>query len=117
MRNLIILIIFKYFFINVQDFNENGLIQEVLDILFEEKLPWDKENKYNLNSVAVYYEISEQSKKEYCRYYPLRNDDVLIDVLRNNKVYLNGLPVLTIVSQTNSFYPHFLKNKIILKRQ
>ena len=87
-----------------------------MDILFQERLPWDKDNKYHINSITAYYEISEQNKKDYCRYYPLRNDDKLISILTNKKVYLNGLPVIVILSQFSGFYQHFLNKKIILKR-
>jgi hypothetical protein len=111
----------------VQDFPENAHISDILDIIFrckengeEERLPWDKENKYNSNTCAMFFEISNHDKilkKEVSYYFPMRNDDKLIDVLQNKKVHMNGFPVVVIVSQISSFYPHFLKNKVVIKRK
>ena len=117
-----ILILYEEFNLTdyIRDVEENSLISDILDVLFQEKLPWDKDNKYNLNTIICYYEITEfdtNSKKEINYYYPLRNDDRLIEVLTNKKVHMNGFPVLVIVSQISSYYNHFLKNKTVLKRR
>ena len=106
----------------IQDVEDSILISEILDILFSEssQLPWDKENKYNTNTCTCFYEISEFDpilKKESNYYYPLRNDDKLIDILKNKRVFMNGFPVLVVVSQLSNFYQHFLKNKIVIKRK
>jgi hypothetical protein len=106
----------------IQDVDENCLISDLLEILFGEhnKLPWDKENKYNMNTCTAFYELSKFDsvlQKEGNYYYPLRNDDKLIDVLTNKQVYMSGFPVIVILSQISNFYPHFLKNKVILKRK
>jgi hypothetical protein len=116
------LIIYEEFNVTdyLQDVEENSLISDILDILLQEKLPWDKEGKYNMNTVKCFYEISDYDtvmKSEMSYYYPLRNDDKLIDVLKNRRVFMNGFPVLVIVSQNSNFYQHFLKNKIVIKRK
>jgi hypothetical protein len=117
-----ILIIYEEFNMTdyIQDVDENILVSDILDMLMAERLPWDKENKYNPNTAACFYEISDQNhvlKTEVNYYYPLRNDDRLIDILTNKKVYMNGFPVICIISQINNFYSHFKQNKIILKRK
>jgi hypothetical protein len=117
-----VLIIYEEFNVTdyLQDVEENSLVSDILDVLLQDKLPWDKESKYNLNTVKCFYEISDYDnimKKEVSYYYPLRNDDRLIDVLKHRKVYMNGFPVLLIVSQISNFYQHFIKNKVIIKRK
>ena len=119
-----VLIVYEEFNITdyIHDIDENCLISDLLEILFGEhnKLPWDKENKYKMNTCTAFYELSKfdslmQQESNY--YYPLRNDDKLIDILTNKQVYMCGFPVIVILSQISNFYPHFLKNKIILKRK
>ena len=103
----------------LRDVEENSMISDILETLFEEPLTLDKEKKYNENTVKCFLEMSELDtvlKKETNSYFPLRNDDRLIDVLTHEKVYMNGLPVIFIVSQTSKFYTHFMQTKIILKR-
>jgi len=104
----------------LRDVEENSLISDVLDILFEENLPADKEKKYNINTVKCYLEMSEIDpilKKETNTYFPLRSDESLIDILKHSKVHMNGIPVIFIISQLTKFYTHFLKTKIILNRK
>lgn len=119
-----ILIIYEEFNMTdyIQDFQENSFITDILDILLGESdsLPWDKEHKYSKNTCLCFYEVSEFDpvlKMERNYYYPLRNDDRLIDVLTNKKVHMNGIPVIHIVSYTTSHFAHFRKNKIIIKRK
>jgi hypothetical protein len=117
-----ILIIYEEFNMTdyIQDVEENTMISDIFDIIFKEKLPWDKENKYNPNVCTAFFEMSDYDpilKSERNYYYPLRNDNKLIDILTNKRIYMNGFPVLVIVSQLSKFYAHFLKNKIILKRK
>lgn len=88
-------------------------------MLLSEDLPWDKEKKYIMNNLIVYYEVTLYDptiKLEKNYYYPLRNEDQVSKILRNKKIYLNGVPVLVIVSRFTKFYSHFLKNKQIVKR-
>jgi hypothetical protein len=105
----------------IQDLDENTTISDIFDILFKDgKMPWDKEDKYNTNTVCAFFEVSNYdsvTKKEMNYYYPLRNEDKLIDILTNKKVSMSGFPVIVILSQINNFFPHFMKNKIILKRK
>lgn len=104
----------------IQDIIEDSLVSDILEVLFQEKLPWDKENKYNTNTCICYYEISDIdpiTKIEINYYFPLRNDDRLIDVLKHKKVHMNGFPVIVILSQISEHYTHFIKNKIIIKRK
>ena len=90
-------------------------------VLGEENcLPFDKEKKYNTNTCICYYELSKIDpvlKKEIVYYYPLRNDEKLIDILTNSKIYMNGFPVISIVSQISNFFLHFVKNKNIITRK
>ncbi len=88
-------------------------------MLLSEDLPWDKEKTYTLNNLMVYYEVTiyePKIKLEKNYYYPLRNEDMVKDVLRKKKIYMNGIPVIVIVSRFTKFYSHFLKNKQIVKR-
>lgn len=106
----------------IQDFCEDRLTEEIVDIIFENgRLPWDQENKYNENNCLCYFQCStldKITKHENVFYYPMRKDEKLIDVLKCKKVHMNGLPVVTIVSPNSSkFYEHFLKNKVIIKRK
>jgi hypothetical protein len=117
-----VLIIYEEFNMTdyIQDLYENTLVSDIFEMLLAEKLPWDKENKYNMNTATCFFEISEVDsvlKSETNYYYPLRNDDKLIDILTNKKIYMNGFPVIVVVSQISSFYPHFMKNKILIKRK
>jgi hypothetical protein len=116
-----ILIIYEEFNMTdyIQDLDENTLVSDILEMLLAERLPWDKENKYSMNTAACFFEVSEIDsvlKTETNYYYPLRNDDRLIDILTNKKIYMNGFPVIAIVSQMSNFYSHFMKNKIVVKR-
>jgi hypothetical protein len=104
----------------IKDIDENTLISDIMELLLKEKLPWDKENKYNENVCKAFFEVSDFDKilkKESNYYYPLKNDDKLIDILTSHSVYMNGFPVIIILSQLSGFYNHFIKNKIILKRK
>jgi hypothetical protein len=117
-----ILVIYEEFNVTdyIQDVEENILVSDILEMLLAERLPWDKENKYNLNTCVCFFEISDFDpvlKRETNYYYPMRNDDKLIDVLTNRKVYMNGFPVIVVLSQISKFYPHFMQNKIVLKRK
>ena len=104
----------------IQDIEEGTLISDILDILFagQEYLPFG--NKYSINTCVCYYEVSEFDpvlKKEMSYYYPLRNDDRLIDVLTRPNIYMNGFPVIVIVSHISAHFQHFLKTKAIVKRK
>lgn len=119
-----VLIIYEEFNMTdyIQDVDENCMISDIFEILFGEnnKLPWDKENKYNMNTCAAFYELSKFDtvmQKESNYYFPLRNDDKLIDVLSNKQVYMSGFPVIVIMSQITNFFHHFKKNKVIIKRK
>lgn len=106
----------------IQDVDENTMISDILQILLGDDnfLPYDKDKKYNINTCICYYEVSENDpilKKEINYYYPLRNDERLIDALTNSKVHMNGFPVITIVSQISNYFLHFVKNKNIIKRK
>lgn len=103
----------------LRDVEENSLISDILETLFSEDFPADKDKKYNLNTVKCFLEMSDMDnvlKKEVNSYFPLRNDETLIDVLRHSKVYMNGIPVIFINSQITKFYTHFLQTKVILNR-
>jgi hypothetical protein len=105
----------------IQDVEENSTISDILQILLgeENSLPFDKEKKYNLNTSICYYENSHYDmilKKEIYTYYPLRNDEKLIDILTSSKVTMNGFPIISIVSQISKFFLHFVKTKEITKR-
>jgi tetratricopeptide (TPR) repeat protein len=105
----------------IQNVSETAFISDILEIILgQDKLPWDKENKYNTNTCVGFSEVSEYDsilKQQSSYYYPLKNDDRLIDVLTNKKVHMNGLPVIVVLSQLSNFYPHFLKSKVIIKRK
>ena len=106
----------------IQDFAENRFIEDIIDIIYENgKLPWDTENHYAKSNTLCYYQFTnynEVTKDESVLYYPMRNDETLIDVLTNKKLHMNGFPVISVVSTMSAnFYSHFLKNKIILKRR
>jgi len=103
----------------LRDVEENSMISDLLETLFSEDFPADKDKKYNLNTVKCFLEMSDMDpmlKKEVNSYFPLRNDETLIDVLRHSKVYMNGIPVIFIVSQITKFYSYFLKTKVMLNR-
>ena len=104
----------------LRDVDENSLISDILETLFSEDFPADKEKKYNMNTVKCFLEMSDMDpmlKKEVNSYFPLRNDEKLIDVLRHSKVYMNGIPVIFIISQITKFNTHFLQTKVILNRK
>lgn len=104
----------------VQDCIETMTITEIIDMLFSEKLPWDKEGLYTKLSVRVYYEMN---MKDYnltsltTSYYPLKNEESILNVISRPGVYLNGFPVLSIVSCNSKYFEYFIKNKIVLKRK
>ena len=105
----------------IQDFQEDRLIGDILEIIFENgKLPWDKENRYSKSNCLLYFQcsnINNITKDEDKFYYPIRNDETLISVLTNKKVHMNGFPIISVVSPMSyNFYEHFLTKNIILKR-
>ena len=105
----------------IQDFQEDRLIGDILEIIFEGgKLPWDKENRYSKSNCLLYFQctnINNITKDEDKFYYPMRNDDTLISVLTNKNVHMNGFPIVSVVSPMSyNFYEHFLTKNIILKR-
>lgn len=104
----------------IKDIDENTLVCDIIELLLKDKLPWDKENKYNENVCKAFFEVSDVDKilkKENNYYYPLKNDEKLIDILTSAPVYMNGFPVIVILSQLSGFYNHFMKNKVVLKRK
>ncbi len=116
-----VLIVYEEFNVTdyLRDVEENSLISDILETLFEENLPADKDKKYNLNTVKCFLEMSDMDpvlKKEVNTYFPLRTDETLIEVLRHSKVHMNGIPVIFIVSQITKFYTHFIQSKAILNR-
>ena len=105
----------------IQDFAEDRLVSEVLEIIFEDGyLPWDKEHRYSKSNSLLYLKCSKIhpiTKIEESFYYPIRNDETLIKVLTCKKVHMNGFPVICVVSPMSfNFYEHFLKKNIVLKR-
>ena len=105
----------------IQDFAEDRLVREVLEIIFEDGyLPWDKEHRYSKSNSLLYLKCSKIhhiTKIEESFYYPIRNDESLLKVLTSKKVHMNGFPVICVVSPMSyNFYEHFLKKNIILKR-
>ena len=119
-----ILIIYEEFNMTdyIQDFVEDNLIGDILEIIFENgDLPWDREHHYTSSNSMCYYQCSnynDQTKTETVLYYPCRKDERLIDVLSNKKLHMNGFPIFSIVSpMSGSFYSHFIKTKAVLKRK
>lgn len=103
----------------LRDVEENSLVSDILETLFSEDFLADKDKKYNLNTVKCFLEMSDMDpilKKEVNCYFPLRNDETIIDVLRHSKVHMNGIPVIFIISQITKFNTHFLQTKVILNR-
>ena len=105
----------------IQDFAEDRLVNEILEIIFEDGyLPWDKEHRYSKSNSLLYLKCSKIhpiTKIEESFYYPIRNDETLIKVLTCKKVHMNGFPVICVVSPMSfNFYEHFLKKNIVLKR-
>jgi hypothetical protein len=116
-----VLIVFEEFNVTdyLRDVVEDSMISEILELLFTERHPADKEKLYNKNTVKCYLEMSDFDtlcKKEVNVYYPIREDESIIDILRNKQVYMNGIPVILIVSQISKFNLHFLKNYNVLSR-
>lgn len=116
-----VLIVFEEFNVTdyLRDVPEDSMISDILELLFSESHPADKEKKYNKNTVKCFLEMSDYDflcKKEMNMYYPIREDESLIDILRNKSVYMNGIPVILIVSQISKFYLHFLKSYNLLNR-
>lgn len=118
-----ILIIYEEFNMTdyIQDFEEDRMIGDILDIIFEDgKLVWDTNNKYSQSNCLCYFmssDINKVTNLESTSYFLIRNDESLIDVLTNKQVFMNGFPVVSIVSSMTNYYPHFLKTKTILKRR
>lgn len=115
-----VLIVYEEF--NMTDFmqkcHETTTIGEIIDMLFEQDLPWDKEKKYSKLSVLAYYEFKKDfTKDSISQYIPCKKQDQLIDILTHKRAVMNGFPVLSIVSFNSKFYPHFLKTKAIIKRK
>lgn len=105
----------------IQDFEEDRLVNEILEIIFEDGyLPWDKEHRYSKSNSLLYLKCSKIhpiTKNEESFYYPIRNDESLIKVLTCKKVHMNGFPIISVVSPMSyNFYEHFLKKNIVLKR-
>lgn len=105
----------------IQDFHEDRLVSDILDIIFEDGgLPWDKEHRYSKSNCLMYYKCSKVNKitkYEDSFYYPIRNDETLIKVLTCKKIFMNGFPVICLVSPMSyNYYEHFLQKNIVLKR-
>ena len=105
----------------IQDFAEDRLVSEILEIIFEDGfLPWDKEHRYSKSNSLLYLKCSKIhpiTKIEESFYYPIRNDETLLKVLTCKKVHMNGFPVICVVSPMSfNYYDHFLKKNIVLKR-
>ena len=105
----------------IQDFAEDRLVSDILEIIFEDgNLPWDKEHRYSKSNCKLFLKCSKIhpiTKIEESFYYPIRNDESLIKVLSCKKVHMNGFPIICVVSPMSyNYYEHFLKKNIILKR-
>ena len=105
----------------IQDFAEDRLVSDILEIIFEDgNLPWDKEHRYSKSNCKLFLKCSKIhpiTKIEESFYYPIRNDESLIKVLSSKKVHMNGFPIICVVSPMSyNYYEHFLKKNIILKR-
>lgn len=115
-----ILIIYEEFNMTdyIQDFHQDNCIGDILDILFEEKLPWDKQGIYSRLSVQMYFEsMYHVNNSVHTYYYPLKKEDLLIDILKNKRIIMNGLPIIHIISTKSKYLNHFMKTKIVLKRK
>ena len=105
----------------IQDFAEDRLVSDILEIIFEDgNLPWDKEHRYSKSNCKLFLKCSKIhpiTKIEESFYYPIRNDESLIKVLSCKKVHINGFPIICVVSPMSyNYFEHFLKKNIILKR-
>jgi hypothetical protein len=106
----------------IQDFEEDRLIGDILEIIFEGgKLPWDKENRYSKSNCLLFYQcsnINNVTKDEDKFYYPMRNDESLINVLESKQIHMNGFPIVSVVSPMSyNFYEYFISKNVILKRK
>lgn len=105
----------------IQDIDCHTTVKDIIEMLFENPLPWDKERLYSKLSLRVFYEMTRKDEgvANYTTtyYYPLKNSDIIFDVLKNKKIIMNGFPVLTIISTNSKFQENFLEKKIILKRK
>lgn len=117
-----LLVIYEEFNITdyIQDFIQDSTIEDLLEMLFSQDMMWDKEKKYSKFSVRMFYEMTilDNNSSSYTTkyYYPLKNQDRLIDLLTNKNVIMNGFPTISVTSINSNFFQHFLKTKIILKR-
>ena len=116
-----ILVIYEEFNMTdyMQDVSGFRTFEEIKNMLFEQNLPWDKEKLYTKLSVKFFYEINKKDSNLdsfTTYYYPIKESDTLINLLTNSKIIMNGFPVISVVSTNSKFYNHFIKNKIILKR-
>ena len=119
-----VLIIYEEFNVTdyIQDFQEERLIGEILEIIFEKGvLPWDKDKKYSKSSCKLYFKcskINSSTKLEDSFYYPLRKDESLIRVLTCKKLFMNGFPTVCVVSPISyKFYEHFLMKNVVVRRR
>jgi hypothetical protein len=118
-----LLIIYEEFNMSdyIQDFNGNSTMQEIIDLLFSEKMPWDKEKLYTKFSLKLFMEmnIKDDGYANYVTtyYYPLLNTDRLFDILKRKKIVMNGFPVISICSTNSKFFDHFMSKKIILNKK
>ena len=117
-----ILIIYEEFNMTdyIQDCIEDLTMKELTEMLFKEKLPWDKENLYTKMSIRLFYEMNIKDYNQSTlttSYYPLKDSDTLGSIICNRNLLMNGFPVISIVSTNSKFFDHFLKKKIVLKRK
>ena len=104
----------------IQDCVEDLTMKELVEMLFKEKLPWDKENLYTKMSIRSFYEMNIKDYNQSTlttSYYPLKESDTLGTIICNKNLLMNGFPVISIISANSKFFDHFLKKKIILKRK
>ena len=101
----------------IQDWKEDVKLKEQLKGLFNERAPWDDENKYRLDTIEVYFEGNcttpldpKDKSKESCnkKYIKCDLNDTLLDVLRHKFHIVSQYPVLKIVVKKSAFREAFL---------
>jgi hypothetical protein len=92
-------------------------LKDQLKDVFSERLPWDEEGKYRLDTIEVYFEADattpldqkdapkDKSSKKYIR---CGLDSTLLEVLKHKNHIVPQYPVLKIICKNTAFRESFL---------
>ncbi|EFA85785.1 tetratricopeptide repeat domain 4 [Heterostelium album PN500] len=101
----------------IVDFQEGCTFGDHLEVMFEQQAPWDKDHRYRMDTIEVYFQTNwtetilpdtskiDRTKKRWIR---VKHTTTIDTVLSHPEYIIPGIPIFYILSKDSKFAKKFL---------